>query len=144
MKIELQIPVNRVEGDLDIKVTIQDNIIVDAKSIGTLYRGFENILIGRDPLDSLVITPRVCGICSVSHLTAAVKALEDAYNITPPLNAVRFRNLSLIAESLQSDLRQVFLMFMNDFTNEYYKNFSFFETANKLYAPFKGKFSKKY
>jgi len=142
MKVELQIPINRVEGDLDIKVTIEDGIITDAKSIGTLYRGFENILKGRDPLDSLVITPRVCGICSISHLTAAVKALEDAYDITPPPQAIRLRNISIISENLQSDLRQVFLMFMSDFTNEYYKNKSFFEKATKLYAPFKGETSK--
>jgi len=142
MKVELQIPINRVEGDLDIKVTIEDGIITDAKSIGTLYRGFENILKGRDPLDSLVITPRVCGICSISHLTAAVKALEDAYDITPPPQAIRLRNISIISENLQSDLRQVFLMFMSDFTNEYYKDKSFFEKTTKLYAPFKGETSK--
>ncbi len=141
--ITLRIPVNRVEGDLDIEVNIKNNIITDAKSIGTLYRGFENILKGRDPLDALVITPRVCGICSVSHLTAAVKALENAYNIKPPVQAVRFRNISLISENLQSDLRQVFLMFMADFANDFYKKAPFFETAKKLYAPFKGEFSKK-
>jgi len=141
--IELRIPVNRVEGDLDIEIKIEDNIITQAKSIGTLYRGFENILKGRDPLDSLVITPRVCGICSVSHLTAAVKALENAYNITPPKQAIRLRNISILSENLQSDLRHIFLMFMSDFTNEYYKNFEFFELANKLYAPFKGEFTKK-
>jgi len=143
MKIELQIPINRVEGDLDIKVSITDNKITEAKSIGTLYRGFENFLKDRDPLDSLVITPRVCGICSVSHLLAAVKALEDAYKITPPLQAIRFRNLSNISENMQSDLRQVFLMFMPDFANEYYKNYSFYELANRLYQPFHGEISKK-
>jgi hydrogenase large subunit len=142
MKVELQIPINRVEGDLDIRVTIENGIITDAKSIGTLYRGFENILKNRDPLDSLVITPRVCGICSISHLTAAVKALEDAYKIEPPPQAIRLRNISIMAENLQSDLRQVFLMFMSDFTNECYKDKDFFELANELYAPFKGKTSK--
>lgn len=141
--VKLRIPVNRVEGDLDIEVSIKDNIITDAKSIGTLYRGFENILRGRDPLDALVITPRVCGICSVSHLTASVNAIENAYNITPPKQAVRFRNISLISENLQSDLRQIFLMFMADFANDYYKKYSFYDTAVKLYAPFKGEFTKK-
>jgi len=137
--VELQIPINRVEGDLDIKVTIKDGVIVEAKSIGTLYRGFENILRGRDPLDALVITPRVCGICSISHLSAAVKALEDAYDITPPPQAVRFRNLSIICENAQSDLKQFFLMFMADFAHEYYQDKSFFDIAKKSYAPFKGK-----
>jgi len=141
-KIDLQIPLNRVEGDLDIHVTIEDGEITDAKSIGTLYRGFENILKGRDPLDALVMTPRVCGICSISHLSAAVKALEDAYGITPPIQAVRFRNLSIMCENLQSDIKQVFLMFMADFAHEYYKDRSFYETAKKYYAPFKGEISR--
>jgi len=140
--IELQVPLNRVEGDLDIKVKIEDGVITEAKSVGTLYRGFENILKGRDPLDALVMTPRVCGICSISHLSAAVKALEDAYDITPPMQAVRFRNLSIICENLQSDLKQVFLMFMADFAHDYYKEYSFYEKAKEYYAPFKGSLSK--
>jgi len=142
-KIDLQIPLNRVEGDLDIHVVIEDGVITDAKSIGTLYRGFENILKGRDPLDALVMTPRVCGICSISHLTAAVKALEDAYGITPPIQAVRFRNLSIMSENLQSDIKQVFLMFMADFAHEYYKDYPFYEEAKRHYAPFKGELSRK-
>ncbi len=63
-------PVNRVEGDLEIRVELEDRVITDARSVGTLslYRGFENILVGRSPLDGLVITPRICGICSTAHL----------------------------------------------------------------------------
>jgi hydrogenase large subunit len=140
--VQLQIPINRVEGDLDIKVTIEDGVITDAKSIGTLYRGFENILKGRDPLDALVITPRVCGICSISHLAAAVKALEDAYGITPPAQAIRLRNLSVICENMQSDIKQVFLMFMADFASDYYKEKDFHEVAKREYEPFKGRLSK--
>jgi hydrogenase large subunit len=59
------------------------------------------------------------------------------------VQAIRFRNLSNIAENLQSDLRQTFLMFMVDFTNEYYKDYTFFEIANKFYKPFNGEISKK-
>ena len=140
--VELQVPINRVEGDLDIKVKIEDGVIVDAKSVGTLYRGFENILQGRDPLDALVITPRVCGICSISHLNAAVKALEDAYGITPPAQAIRLRNLSVICENMQSDMKQVFLMFMADFASDYYKESSFYEVAKKHYEPFRGELAK--
>jgi len=141
-KVELQIPLNRVEGDLDIHVTIEDGVITDAKSIGTLYRGFENILKGRDPLDALVMTPRVCGICSISHLSAAVKALEDAYEITPPIQAVRFRNLSILCENIQSDIKQVFLMFMADFAHDYYQGYSFYDLAKRYYTPFKGELAR--
>lgn len=139
--IELEIPVNRVEGDLDIRIKIQDNKIIDAKSIGTMYRGFENILKGRAPLDSLVITPRVCGICSISHLLAAAKALDNAYGITPPPQAIRIRNLSILAESLQSDLRQHYLMYMSDFASDYYKEKKFHSLAKEYYEPFKGTFA---
>lgn len=136
--IELEIPVNRVEGDLDIYIKIENSKIVDVKSKGTLYRGFENILRNKAAMDSLVITPRVCGICSTSHLLAAAKALENAFDITPPAQAVRLRNLSLLAECIQSDMRQTFLMFMSDFASEYYKEYSFYDDALKYYEPFKG------
>ncbi len=138
-RVSLNIPLNRVEGDLDIKVVLENNQIIDAKSIGTLYRGFENMLTGREPMDALVITPRICGICSITHLTAAVKAIESAANITPPAQAVRMRNLSLLAETVQSDLRQVFLMFLSDFAQPYYKDYDFYSKAVELYAPLTGK-----
>lgn len=141
-KIELNIPVNRVEGDLDLHLSIEGGVVTEAKSKGTLYRGFENILKGRDALDSLVITPRVCGICSVSHLLAAAKAIENAFSITPPPQAVRLRNISVMAESMQSDMRQSFLMFFSDFTNKAYSEKSFFQEAKKLYEPFKGEVAK--
>jgi len=138
-KVVLDIPLNRVEGDLDIRVTMEDGVIVDAKSIGTMYRVFENILKDRAAMDSLVITPRVCGICSITHLNAAVEALESAQGITPPAQAVRLRNLSLISETIQSDIRQFFLMYMGDFANDFYKESFFYEEAKAEYEPFKGK-----
>jgi len=137
-RLAVDVPLNRVEGDLDIRVTFENNRIVKAQSIGTLYRGFENMLTGRVPMDALVITPRICGICSITHLTAAVKAIESAGNITPPPQAVRMRNLSILAETVQSDLRQVFLMFLGDFAHEYYKDKSFYAEAVKQYEPLKG------
>ena len=137
-RITLEMPLNRVEGDLDVALTIEDGQVVVAKSIGTLYRGFENMLKGRDPLDALVITPRICGICSITHLTAAVKSLEDAQEITPPAQAVRLRNLSIMAETVQSDLRQVFLMYLPDFAHEYYAGRDFYDEAVRWYAPLKG------
>ena len=80
-KTVLQLPVNRVEGDLDLKVEIADRRVVDAWCSGTMFRGFEQILAGRGALDGLVITPRVCGICSTAHLTAASRALDAVAGI---------------------------------------------------------------
>ena len=76
-----------------------------------MYRGYEMILIGRHPEDALATTARLCGICSTSHVVAATHALEDAWNITPPPQAVRLRNLFLAAESVMSDARQGALFF---------------------------------
>ena len=103
-----------------------------------MYRGFEQILIGRGSLDGLVITPRVCGICGTSHLTAAARALDMIAGVMPPPNAVRIRNLAVMAEHIQNDLRQAFLMFTADFTNPAYKESKLFEEVVRRYEPFKG------
>jgi hydrogenase large subunit len=91
-------PVNRVEGDLEIRIEIENNRVSEAWCAGIMYRGFENLLIGRAALDGLVLTPRVCGICSTSHLKAAAKALDMFFRVKIPDNAVRIRNITLIAD----------------------------------------------
>ncbi len=136
---EMQIyPLNRVEGDLDLSVEIEDGVVTEAYSAGIMYRGFENLLVGRAPLDGLVLTPRICGICSTSHLKAAAKALDMLFNVTVPDNAIRIRNVTLIAEKIQNDFRHAFLLFMADFTNPVYKKLSLYEEAIKRYEPLKG------
>ena len=64
-------PLNRVEGDLAIEIEVgSDNVIKDAKSLGFVYRGFENIFIGKRPFDAMRMSQRSCGVCPVSHGTA--------------------------------------------------------------------------
>ena len=132
------LPLNRVEGDLELHLEIEDQVVSEARSIGTMYRGFENLLRGRAPLDGLVITPRVCGICSTSHLKAATKALDMIFKVHVPDDAIRVRNITLMAEQLQNDLRHTFLLFMPDFARSAYKGRSFFEEAVARYLPLKG------
>lgn len=134
----VQIPLNRVEGDLEVRVEIRDDVVVDAWCSGTMYRGFEKILTGRGPLDGLVITPRVCGICSTGHLTAAVRALDVIAEASIPPDAVRIRNLALMAEHVQSDVRHAILMFGADFCNPALAGLPLFEEAVRRYEPFKG------
>ncbi len=62
-------PVGRVEGDLDVRVDIEDGYVVNAWTHAELFRGFEVILRGKDPQAGLIVTPRICGICGGSHLT---------------------------------------------------------------------------
>lgn len=135
----INIPLNRVEGDLEIHVDVTDGVITDAWSCGTMYRGFEDMMTGRGVLDGLVITPRICGICSLSHLTAAVKALDIITGIVLPDNAIFLCNLALMAETIQSDMRQAILMYMVDFANPAaYNHYFMFEEALKRYEPMKG------
>ncbi len=136
----VNIPLNRAEGDLEIKVEIEDGIISEAWSVGTMYRGFEGMMRGRGALDGLVMTPRVCGICSITHLTAAVEALDSIAGITPPDNARRLRNLALMVETVQSDVRQAILMYMADFANqEAYGNHPLGSEAFQRYQPLVGR-----
>ena len=104
-----------------------------------MYRGFENLLLGRAPLDSLVITPRICGICSTAHLVAAVRALEALCGIIPPHNARRARYLTLMVEHIQSDMRHAFLTFAPEFANLAYQKQPFFEEALRRYQPLQGR-----
>ncbi|EXJ13379.1 nickel-dependent hydrogenase large subunit [Imhoffiella purpurea] len=134
----VEIDLNRVEGDLEIQVDLEDDVIVDARCIGTLYRGFEQILIGRAPRDALVITPRVCGICGTAHLYATVRALERIGGIRPPRHATHIRDLCLMAENLQSDLRQTFLFFTPDFCHPSYAGHPLADDAARSFAPFQG------
>ncbi|MDY0223149.1 MAG: nickel-dependent hydrogenase large subunit [Desulfobacterium sp.] len=138
----INIPINRAEGDLEVVVDITDGVITDAWSSGTLFRGFEGMMQGRGALDGLVITPRICGICSLTHLMAAVEALDAITGIKPPDNAFRLRNLALMVETIQSDVRQAVLMFMVDFANkEAYGNHSLGKEAQLRYSPLKGRAS---
>ena len=70
-------PFNRVEGDLEVHLDIGNSSVNEAWVVSPLYRGFEEILNGKDPRDAMVYTPRICGICSVSQSTAAAAALGD-------------------------------------------------------------------
>lgn len=103
-----------------------------------MFRGFENILKGRGALDGLVITPRVCGICSTTHLTAAARALDAIAGVRLPANAVRLRNVALMAENVQSDVRQALLMFMPDFAATVYADHPLHAEAAARYAALRG------
>lgn len=101
-------PMTRIEGHLAIEVTVENvngrQQIIDAKSNGTLFRGFEKILQGRAPLDAPHITQRICGVCPISHGMAANKTLENAFGITPPDNGRIIRNLALGANFISSHI----------------------------------------
>ncbi len=94
-------PITRIEGHLRIEAEIKDGKVVDAYSSGTMVRGFEIILKGRDPRDAWAFTERACGVCTTVHALASVRTVEDALKITVPPNAELIRNLMFCAQYLQ-------------------------------------------
>ncbi|MFO0584655.1 MAG: nickel-dependent hydrogenase large subunit [Anaeromyxobacter sp.] len=87
-------PVCRIEGHLRVEVNVDEkNVIRNAVSSGTMWRGLEVILKGRDPRDAWAFTERICGVCTGTHALTSVRAVEDALGITVPENANSIRNI---------------------------------------------------
>lgn len=86
-------PVTRIEGHLKIEVEVNDGVVTDARAIGTMYRGFEALLRGRDPRDATYVTERTCGVCAGSHGWASSLALDQAFNAKVPAGGRILRNL---------------------------------------------------
>jgi hydrogenase large subunit len=91
-------PITRIEGHLRVEIEVRDGRISEAYSAGTMVRGIETILKGRDPRDAWAFVGRVCGVCTSTHSLTSVRAVENALGITIPPNAELIRNL--IATSL--------------------------------------------
>jgi hydrogenase large subunit len=86
-------PVTRIEGHLRIEAVVEGGKITDAFSSGTMVRGIETILKGRDPRDAWAFCERVCGVCTTVHALASCRAVEDAIKISVPRNAELIRNI---------------------------------------------------
>ena len=108
-------PVTRLEGHLKINVEVDQDEVTNAWATGTLFRGFETILVNRPPEDAQHITQRICGVCPVPHGLAAVMALDRAYGVTPPANARIMRNLVLGANFIQSHILHFYHLSLPDF-----------------------------
>lgn len=92
-------PITRIEGHLRIEAETNANgEITRASSSGTMVRGIEIILRGRDPRDAWVFAQRICGVCTLVHGIASVRAVEDALNYAIPPNAQLIRNLMIAAQ----------------------------------------------
>ena len=94
-------PITRIEGHLRIEAVIENGQITDAFSSGTMVRGFEKILQGRDPRDAWAFVERACGVCTTVHALASVRAVEDAIKISVPQNAELVRNLMFCTQYMQ-------------------------------------------
>ena len=93
-------PVTRIEGHMRCEVNLDsNNVIRNAVSTGTMWRGLEVILKGRDPRDAWAFVERICGVCTGCHALTSVRAVEDALGIQIPLNAHLIREM--MAKTLQ-------------------------------------------
>src|SRR5690349_9056955 len=131
-------PLGRVEGDLDVRVTITDGVVTSAWTEAAMFRGFEIILKGKDPQAGLIVTPRICGICGGSHLYKAAYALDTAWNTHLPANATLIRNIAQACETLQSIPRYFYALFAIDLTNKNYARSSLYDEAVRRFAPYVG------
>jgi hydrogenase large subunit len=94
-------PVSRIEGHLRIEANLEGGKLTDAWSSGTMFRGIEQILQGRDPREAWIWAQRICGVCTMVHAIASVRAVEDALQIEVPENARLVRNLIAGSQMVQ-------------------------------------------
>jgi hydrogenase large subunit len=112
-------PVTRIEGHLGVELEF-DTVngvqqVVNVQAGGLLFRGIENILVGRDPRDAPLITQRICGVCPVAHGMAAATALDQACGVAVPTNARLLRNLVNAANFIESHILHFYLLALPDF-----------------------------
>ena len=131
-------PFNRVEGDLEVTLEVEQGAVRSAQVSSPLFRGFEQILDGKAPLDALALVPRICGICSVAQSAAAAQALAHAMRIDPPENGRLASNLVLANENLADHLTHFYLSFMPDFARPQYERRRWFPLAEQRFQALRG------
>jgi len=95
-------PITRIEGHLRVEAMLNDSgVIENAMSSGTMWRGIEVILQGRDPRDAWAFCERICGVCTTVHALASVRSVENALAIKVPQNAEVIRNIMFLTQMVQ-------------------------------------------
>jgi len=112
-------PITRIEGHMKVEAVLDGGRVKDARCAGTLFRGIENILVGRHPLDAVRLTQRVCGVCPMIHGTASAMSLDAALGVADkiPANGRIVRNLLLGGNYLQSHILHFFALGALDFVD---------------------------
>lgn len=114
-------PVTRLEGHLRVELTVDvtggARQITAARVSGTSFRGFEQMLVGRNPAEAPHLTQRICGVCPIPHGLAAVMALDQAARLTVPANARLLRDLTLAANFIHSHLLHFYQLSLLDYVS---------------------------
>jgi len=159
-------PMTRIHNPMLVEAWLEDGEIKDAFISDTLYRGFEQILLGRSAMDMPYYTQRICGICSSAHAITAALAVEQALGMHVPPNGLLVRNLILAGDFIQNHLRHLYLYTLPDYfrgpdhapflphsesdlrlsskenatmTDHYFKSFEVARSAHAAFAVFGGK-----
>ncbi len=110
-------PITRIEGHLRIEAEIDNNVITDAYSSCTMWRGIERIVQGRDPRDVWAFTQRICGVCTTVHAFASIRAVEDALGIDIPPLAQALRNLIIAVQYIHDHVMHFYHLHALDWVN---------------------------
>jgi hydrogenase large subunit len=110
-------PITRIEGHLRVEIEVKNGIITDAYSAGTMVRGIETILKGRDPRDAWAFVGRVCGVCTSTHSLCSVRTVENALGISAPPNAELIRNLMANALYIQDHVVHFYVLHALDWVD---------------------------
>jgi len=105
-------PITRIEGHLKVEATIDNGEVKDANMSGTLFRGIEIILKGRDPRDAVMISQRICGVCPEPHAIASVTALEDSIGLDSkiPENGILIRNIIQATRTIADHILHFYIL----------------------------------
>jgi hydrogenase large subunit len=113
----IDLEMTRIEGHMDVETTINNGRVVDARIKGKMFRGLENLLAGRHPVDALRITQRVCGVCHEVHGIASSLALEELYGVNPPRNGRILRDMILALHLATDHLLHFYTLSLPDFVD---------------------------
>ena len=110
-------PITRIEGHLRVEIEVNNGKITDAFSAGTMVRGIETILKGRDPRDAWAFVGRVCGVCTSTHSLTSVRTVENALGLSVPPNAELIRNLMAQALYIQDHVVHFYVLHALDWVD---------------------------
>jgi hydrogenase large subunit len=131
-------PLPRVEGDVQVHLDLEEGRVAEARVSGILFRGFEKLMVGREPMDALVFAPRICGICSIGQSTAAANLLRRFYGVDMPPNAYWMRNVVLGAEMIMNHQTHFYLLFGVDLADPVYRDRPGYAEAVERFTPMQG------
>ena len=131
-------PLGRVEGDLDVRVTIDDGVVTSAWTEAAMFRGFEIILRGGTHRPASSYVPVFAASVAEATCAKSAYALDTAWRTTMPANATPGAHIAQACETLQSIPRYFYALFAIDLTNKNYAKSSLYDEAVRRFAPYVG------